>query len=326
MKGTKVYVGIDLGGTNLKSALFDEEFQMIAERRVTAFSEAGSEAILQQITENIELLWAENGVSAEENACVGIGIPGLLDHKTGVAFFAANFKNWKDVPVAEQISARLGVPVFIDNDVRVNLYGEWLFGAGQERLNIVLLTLGTGLGAGILLDGKVLYGATSSAGEIGHMNMFRDGRPCNCGSCGCFGRYVSARGLCATFQEKLQQGQDSILSPRAEQDSASITAQMIAEAFDKGDRVSIEAFRETGEIFGVGLANIINLYNPEMIIVGGGMANAKERLLKSARKTAERYALKAPFAACSIVTAHLGDAAGLFGAAIMAKNRLYGNL
>jgi len=310
MRDSTYYIGVDLGGTNLKSALFDGEFKLIYERRTAAFSDAGADMLLEQIAENIEVLLAEAELSTADVRCAGVGIPGLLNHREGVALFAANFRDWKDVPVAKTLSERLSIPVFIDNDVRVNLYGEWFFGAGKGLQNVVLLTLGTGLGAGIVLDGRVLYGATASAGEIGHMNMYREGRPCNCGSSGCFGRYVSARGLVQTFREKRPCAADEI------------TAEMLAEAFDKSDPAAIEAFRETGEILGFGLANIINLYNPEMVIIGGGMANAGERLLAPTRESAEAHALKVPFAACSIVTAALGDSAGMFGAAAYAKLRL----
>ena len=127
--------------------------------------------------------------------CIGVGIPGLLDIETGVSIFSSKFPKWENMPVARWLSEKTGLPVYIDNDVRVNLYGEWLCGAGKHKKNIVLLTLGTGIGAGIVIDGHVLYGATASAGEIGHMNMFRPGRPCRCGSDGCLGRYVSASGL-----------------------------------------------------------------------------------------------------------------------------------
>jgi len=169
---------------------------------------------------------------------------------------------------------RFHFPVFIDNDVRMNLYGEWLYGAGLNSTNLILITLGTGLGSGIVTEEKVMYGETSSAGEIGHMNMYREGHPCNCGSSGCLGRYVSVVGMVNTFIEKSKVGRISIIEEWVNYDNSNIEAYMISKAYDLHDNLSIEVMHETGEILGFCLANIVNLFNPEIIIVGGGMSLA----------------------------------------------------
>lgn len=199
---------------------------------------------------------------------------------------------WNDVPVATWFEERLHVPVFIDNDVRMNLYGERHYGAGKGKKNVVLLTLGTGLGAGIVMDGHVLYGATAGAGEVGHMNMYRTGRPCRCGSSGCLGRYVSALGMIRTFRDKLEAGEKSIITKRVNDDYDAITAKMISDANDEGDETAINTMRETGEILGYGLVNIINLYNPDVVILGGGMSAAGERLFSPARRVVSEHARK----------------------------------
>ena len=154
----------------------------------------------------------------------------------------------------------------------------------NTKKNIVLLTLGTGIGAGIVIDGHVLYGATASAGEIGHMNMFRPGRPCRCGSDGCLGRYVSASGILDTIKEKIAAGNSTIMSEWVNGNPDKITAKMISNAYDLGDHMAIDTMNETGVILGYGLVNVINLFNPEILIIGGGMSAAGERLLQPARK------------------------------------------
>jgi len=265
------------------------------------------------------------GLTNVDIVCMGLGVPGLLNVNEGISLFAPNFTDWANVPVKGWFEKRLHVPVFIDNDVRVNLYGEWYFGAGKGYKNVVLLTLGTGLGSGIVMDGRVLYGATGSAGEIGHMNMYREGRPCKCGSSGCLGRYVSALGMLKTLEEKIESGQHSIICEWAKDDLSKISAKMISEAYDLGDKAAIESLHETGEILGYGLANVINLYNPEIIIIGGGMAAAGERLLKSTREIVNSHALKISNNKCNITTALLGDSAGIIGAAIYAKQKIEGN-
>lgn len=320
----KYVVGVDLGGTNLKvSAYSFQNLVSVWEHRISTESHEGWEHVMERIYGEISRLFQE--IPREEIACAGLGIPGLLDIETGISKFSPNFFSWENVPVVEWLEKRMNLPVYIDNDVRVNLYGEWYRGAGKGKKNVVLLTLGTGLGSGIVMDGRVLYGATSSAGEIGHMNMVRaGGRPCRCGSSGCLGRYVSARGLLQTLREKIEKGMSCVIQEWVDDDWNQVTAKMVSEAYDAGDVTAIEAMTETGEMLGYGLVNVINLFNPEMIIIGGGMAAAGERLLKPARNVVKNHALEIARERCSIVTAQLGDSAGMLGAAIYAKQRLEG--
>ena len=190
----KYIIGMDLGGTNIKTSLFTKDFSVVAEQRTPTMVSLGSEGVLQRMADNIRELLLKAGAAAEEVEVMGMGVPGLLDIEKGISLFSPNFPQWENVPIAGWFKERLGIPVFIDNDVRVNLYGECYFGAGKGKKNVVLLTLGTGLGAGVMIDGHILYGATGSMGEIGHMNMYREGRPCRCKSSGCLGRYVSEIG------------------------------------------------------------------------------------------------------------------------------------
>ncbi len=314
-------IGIDLGGTNIKGAIFTSGFEKIAELRMATEAHLGSEQVLARILQVIAGLMHGEHMTSSTLRCIGIGVPGLLDMENGISKFSPNMPLWSDVPVVKWFEERLLIPTFIDNDVRVNLYGEWFYGAGKGKKNVVLLTLGTGLGAGIVVDGHVLYGATASAGEIGHMNMYRTGRPCRCGSSGCLGRYVSALGMLKTFKDKLEAGEKSIITKWVNDDYDQITAKMISDAYDEGDLTAISTMHETGETLGYGLVSIINLYNPEIVIIGGGMSAAGERLLKTARNVVSARALKISQSACSIVTAELGDSAGMLGAAIYANEK-----
>lgn len=314
-------IGVDLGGTNIKVSVFDAKFKKLGENRAPTGAADGWQAVLERIDGCTRELLDQYSLTMEQVAAAGMGIPGLMDRKVGISQFSPNFTDWKDVPVSAWFREKWGVPVFIDNDVRVNLYGEWKFGAGRDRENLVLLTLGTGLGSGIVMDGRVLYGATGSAGEVGHMNMYREGRPCRCGSSGCLGRYVSALGMLRTFREKLDSGRESVVSNWVK-NSEEITAKMISEAFDLGDSTAIETLTETGELLGFGLVNLINLFNPERVIIGGGMAAAGERLLAPARKVVQEHALEISRNACDLVTAQLGDAAGMLGAAYYASTQI----
>ena len=321
----KYIIGMDLGGTNIKTSLFTKDFSVVAEQRTPTMVSLGSEGVLQRMADNIRELLLKAGAAAEEVEVMGMGVPGLLDIEKGISLFSPNFPQWENVPIAGWFKERLGIPVFIDNDVRVNLYGECYFGAGKGKKNVVLLTLGTGLGAGVMIDGHILYGATGRMGEIGHMNMYREGRPCRCKSSGCLGRYVSALGLLRTVKEKIEAKEKTVLTDWVK-DPEEITAEMVSRAFDEGDQLAREAMEETGEILGFGLVNVINLYNPECVIIGGCMSAAGERLLSKAREVVDTHALEISRKACTIVTASLGDASGMLGAAkaasIKTENRL----
>ncbi|MFC5652968.1 ROK family protein [Paenibacillus solisilvae] len=315
-------IGIDLGGTNIKAAIFGHEYKTLVERSVPTEAAMGPDQVLQRIVETIKEMAQSASIPLSAVRCMGMGIPGLLNPQEGLSIFSPNFPNWENIHVVNRMKAVFDFPTFIDNDVRVNLYGEWRFGSGAGYRNVVLLTLGTGLGSGIVNDGKVVYGTTSSAGEIGHMNMYREGRPCRCGSSGCLGRYVSAVGMVNTMKERLEAGEPSIVQQWTDHDSNGITAKMISEAYDEGDQVAIDVMQETGKILGFGLSNVINLFNPEIVIIGGGMSAAGDRLLHTVRETIAGHALKLAREACIVQQARLGGNAGMIGAAVYANERL----
>lgn len=315
-------IGMDLGGTNMKTALFNTEFQIVQER--IDFTEAfkGPSHVLNRMKQIIQELISDAGLKNSSIKCMGMGIPGLLDPAKGLSIFSPNFPDWENIHIVEIMMRDFDFPIFIDNDVRTNLYGEWFFGAGVGYKDVFLITLGTGLGSGIVCDGKVLYGKTASAGEIGHMNMFRNGRACKCGSSGCLGRYVSAVGMVRTFVEKLNEGKVSMIQSWVGSDHSKISAHMISEAFDLEDELAIEVLHETGILLGFGLSNVINLINPEIIIVGGGMSAAGDRLLRVTRETIQKHALKLSSEACKVIQAQLGGRAGMFGAAAYAHSKV----
>lgn len=315
-------IGIDLGGTNIKAAIFDEKYKTVVEKNVQTEAIHGPAHVLNRIKETIIEMLKISNLSQSDIKCMGMGIPGLLNPDEGLSIFSPNFPGWENIHVVNEMERYFGIPTFIDNDVRVNLYGEWRFGSGIGFDNVVLITLGTGLGSGIISGGNVLYGKTSSAGEIGHMNMYRQGRPCKCGSSGCLGRYVSAVGMVNTFIERLNDGHQSIIQEWIQEDQSQITAKMISDAYDLGDKTAMDVMHETGRILGFGLSNVINLYNPEVIIVGGGMSAAGDRLLNVVRETTAKHALKLSNEACKIQEAQLGGKAGMIGAAAYANERI----
>lgn len=316
-----MYVGVDLGGTNIKIGLFDQKFELIDELRKLTESHKNSTVVLENILAGIKELLVKNNCPQKSILSMGVGVPGLMDIEKGISLFSPNFSDWQDVPVVAYFEKSLGIPTYIDNDVRMNLYGEWELGVGKDAENLILLTLGTGLGSGIVVNNQVLYGHNSNAGEVGHMNMYREGRPCACGSSGCLGRYVSARGIVVTAQEKLAQSNNSLLRDWLAEDDVALTSELIAKAYDLDDPLAIEIFEETGKLLGFGLTNLINLFNPEMIILGGGVAMAGDRLFSHTKKIINERALELSQKHCQIVQAELGDASGMIGAAVYAAKK-----
>ena len=312
----KKLLGVDLGGATIKIGLFESDLKKIAEKKIATEAHKGSNHVLHLMASGIQSLLEENDLSNHDILSMGMGIPGLLDREKGISIYSPNFTNWKNVPIGLWFENKLQIPVIIDNDVRMNLYGEWKQGAGIQKQNIVLFTLGANLGASVLINGAMYYGCTENAGDIGHMHLYPTGRPCYCGSSGCLGKYVSAAGMIQTVQEKLSQKRSSILKEWSKNDMRNMTAKMISEAFDADDAVAKETLQETGVYLGYGLVNIIHLYNPEMIIIGGGVAEAGERLLHAARKIVEKNALDLPQKNCTITLGKLGDSAGIAGAAL----------
>ena len=312
------YCGIDLGGTNIKVGIFDQEFNQVCEIRKKTNEHLGPKVVISTIVEAIHQAIHTMELSEKDLYSIGMGVPGIMDIEKGISIFSPNFTDWSDVPIIQEIKAHIDVPIFIDNDVRVNLYGEWFFGKGKGKENLVLLTIGTGLGAGVIVNNQVLYGATNSAGEVGHMNIVIGGRECKCGSKGCLGRYVSARGIQRTFMEKVEH-RESIVTKWLNDDYSLLTPEIISKGFDSGDPVCVEVFQETGEYLGYGLKNIMNLFNPERIIIGGGVSKAGDRILNGAKEIVSNHALKVSQTACDIVIGELSDFAGVIGAAAYGK-------
>lgn len=318
-----MYIGVDMGGTNIKLGLLSQTFEPIWLTSVKTESERGSQVVMTNLIAGIQRLLDHQRISSQEITAIGVGVPGQMDIEKGLSIFSPNFVDWDNVFVVSILQRAFGVPVFMDNDVRVNLYGEWQFGAGQGFSNLVMVTLGTGLGAAAVVDGRMLYGQSDSAGELGHMNMVRKGgRPCACGSSGCFARYVSARGILWTVRDHLEAGEVSQMMKWTDGDRTKITAEMVSEAFDAQDDLAQTVYAETSEMLGFGLANVINLYNPSRIIIGGGVALAGERLIGPARKIAMTHSLKVARKHCDIVGADLGSRSGAYGAAYMSALRM----
>ncbi|HRZ66897.1 MAG TPA: ROK family protein [Candidatus Omnitrophota bacterium] len=303
----KFAIGIDLGGTYTKLALVSPKGKIVERGRLSTADHPTRDGLLRAIVSGIDTLLKDARVPRSSVKGVGIGVPGLVDFSKGVVYDLTNVKGWKDTPVKRILENKLKMPVLADNDVNVMALGECKFGAGKGAVNAVCITLGTGVGGGVIIGGGLYRGSTFSAGEVGHMPL-KDapaGLKCNCGGYGCLERYVGNRHISQEYRS-MKKGKVPLMSP----ESISIAAK-------KGDRAAIELWDRVGSRIGTTLAGIVNLLNPEIIIVGGGVSEAGERLFGPMREAVKKRAMKIPGGAVRIVKAKLGNDAGVIGAAAL---------
>lgn len=294
------YVGIDIGGTNIKAGLVDDSGAVRDARRMPSVVD-DIDALLKTLAAIVADFQSHASVEA-----VGIGIPGLRSTRTHLIETSPNIPCIHNLNVEALLSKLLKLPVISENDANAGAYGEWVAGAGRGLQYMAYLTIGTGLGCGLVLSGALYRGASGYAGEIGHVNVEPDGRPCACGSVGCFETRVSAAGLIATARE-LGMNETS--------------AEVIYNAALRGDTAALAAFADTGRFLGIACANLINLLNLEAIVIGGGVMASADLLLRSATAEVRRRAFEPAARICPIVQSQLRSDAGLIGAAMLARDR-----
>lgn len=310
-------IGIDVGGTNVKLALVGENGEIVYANTVSTYAEMGFEYTLKNIKDAIYELIKET----KNNDIKGIGFdfPGQIDYKNGIVKLAPNIPGWVDVPIAKIISEEFKLPVKIDNDVHCAALGELKYGAGKGCENFVCMTIGTGIGSGIVLDGKLVRGATNVAGELGHIKLsVNDGPLCGCGDYGCLEAYASGPAIVKMAQEYIMGGKSAKFKEIAKGEE--LTPYIVAQAAEQGDAVAKRIYAKIGEYVGIGLVSVINLLNPEKIIIGGGVAGAGDILFNPIRKVVKERAMTVAGSAVEIVPAQLGNNAGVIGASLLLED------
>ncbi len=304
------YAGVDLGGTTVKVGLVDTEGNILTETKVPSQSAKGAEQILNNIVEVIQVLL--NQSSDYQLKGVGAGMPGQIDVNRGIVIQGFNLSAWRNIPAVEILNHHLNVPVILDNDANVAALAEYMFGAGQGKHFMLMVTLGTGVGSGFVLDGKLYHGASDIAGEFGHMKICMDGELCSCGDTGCLEAYIGTKGLLNQVRKEIDQGSQTSLR---DIDAESLMPKDVAAAAESGDKTAADILHRAGTVLGFALANVNNILNLDRVVVGGGVANAGEWILKSARDTLKKRSLPACSETIDLVPASLGEKAGLIGAA-----------
>jgi glucokinase len=323
MSKQKAYaLGIDLGGTKTLTAVVDiTTGEVIASERKRTHAEKGQEYISQHITQlSAAALESAKLPAGATIVAVGIGAAGQIDRKSGVVVDAPNL-GVKNMPMAEILGKQFGKPVAVGNDVEVAALGEYLYGSGQGFNTFVVLFVGTGIGGGIVQNGRLYSGLTGTAGEAGHMTIQAGGRLCPCGSRGCLEAYASRTAITTAIMAEIHHGRNSVLTKDAElqlkEGETIIRSGLLALALNRGDELVTEIVTEAADYLGYGLASVMNFYNPECVILGGGVIEAIDLLFERAVHRARTTALADPARKTKILRAKLGDFSGVVGAACL---------
>lgn len=322
-------VGVDIGGTNLVVGLvpFDGSRDVAGFRKEATEAQRGAGAVVDRVTTMIRGALDEVGVDATSGSVAGIGIgsPGPLDRDAGIVINTPNL-GWRNFPLRDLISNEIGLPATLDNDANCATYGEWWQGAGRQVEHLVGLTLGTGIGGGIVLGGELYHGASDAAAEFGHMCVDLTGRRCACGSYGCLEAYASGPNIAARATEGLEAGVRSVLTELVGGDLSAVSAATVYEAAVSGDRYAEEVMSETARILGAGVSNLINLFNPDVVVIAGGVTRAGDQLFEPLKWAVRQRAFPSAVDACRIVPAELPETAGVVGAAGVFKKVTFGSV
>ena len=305
-------IGIDLGGTNIKGILVSSIGEVRTKHLCPTDTERGPNGVAESISELTDNLLSSGNLGRQDMAGVGIGVPGVTTAE-GVVVLAPNL-DWHHIPFKTILSDRLGVPVEIDNDASVAALGEARLGAGKGCESLVLLTLGTGIGGGIVLNGEIHHGSSFSAGEIGHVCLEPDGPVCGCGKSGCLEALAAGLAMVKYARERLENGRLSSLAGTED-----LTPELICNAAAEGDDLAKEVVARVARYIGIAIANVINLVSPDIVAIGGGISAAGNLLLEPIMESARTYTLEGMFEHTRIVLATLGNDAGALGASQLVR-------
>ncbi|MDJ0341125.1 ROK family glucokinase [Streptomyces sp. H10-C2] len=307
-------IGVDIGGTKIAAGVVDEDGSILETCKVP--TPATPEAVVDAIADAVRTVSTDHEVDA-----VGIGAAGYVDDKRATVLFAPNI-NWRHEALKDKVEQRVGLPVIVENDANAAAWGEYRFGAGQGHDDVVCITLGTGLGGGIIIGGKLHRGRFGVAGEFGHVRMVPDGLLCGCGSQGCWEQYASGRALVRYAKQRAAATPENaeLLLSLGDGTPETIEGKHISEAARGGDPVAIDSFRELARWAGAGLADLASLFDPSAFIVGGGVSDEGELVLDPIRKSFRRWLVGGQYRPhAQVLAAQLGGKAGLVGAADLAR-------
>lgn len=321
------FIGVDLGGTTITAGAVNvASGQVLGRQQIPTLAKEGHDAVMARLVDLVHTIIADAGLRKEDVGGIGVGLPGVLDMERGVTLFLPNLPGaWRNVPLKAKMEAGTGLPTYMLNDVRSFTLGEKTFGAGREVHTMVCLAIGTGIGGGMVINGQLHLGLDGTAGEVGHQIIDPYGPPCGCGSHGCLEAFASGPAITAMALKAITQGLTTKIAEMVSYDLNKVTPEIICRAAQAGDPIAIDIYERAGFYIGVGVANLITIISPQMVVIGGGVAQAGELLFAPIRRTVQERVHVTPLEKVQIVPAELGTSAGFIGAAVWASLRLSGH-
>ncbi len=311
------YIGIDLGGTNIAAGIYDENLELLYKTSVPTRNERTDKEIVDSMTELSKHVMEHENIDKNDVKAIGIGAPGSIDVKNGVVIYSNNIK-FKDTPIRAWMEADLGIPVFIENDANCAALGEAIKGATKDADHSVMITLGTGVGGGIIINKKIYSGFDGTGAEIGHTVINFDGIPCNCGRTGCWEAYSSATALIRQTYEAALNNPDSLLGKAVDGKFENVNGKTAFDAMREGCPVGTAVVEKYIDYIAIGAADIINVFKPDMLVIGGGVSKEGDNLVKPLENLLVKYCY-GNRVGTQIKIAQLGNDAGLIGAAALGK-------
>lgn len=310
------YVGaLDIGGTKILAGLLDPRGRLVARKRIETLAASGVEVVGERVVTVMREVMDEAGVSVDLLAGIGCSVPGPLDSERGEVIFSPNL-GWRAVPLGAMLQERLGAPVKIEDDAHCAALGEARYGAARGTCNAVYVTISTGIGGGVVIDGRIYRGSHGFAGEVGHMTLEANGPPCSCGNSGCFESLASGTAIAARARQAVLHGDETTLV-RFRDEPQRLTAEQVALAAAEGDSVATRILEITGDYVGMGLAAVAAAFDPEVIVLGGGVVRESSLLLQRARASFAARALYPLGSLVRVLPAELGEDSALWGAATL---------
>ena len=318
-KAVKCVVAVDIGGTKIMTAIFTSDGKELAKEVRPTLGSEGVTRVIERIGAAIKSLLFSKNIGISQISAICIACAGGIDTGRGVVVTPSpNLPDWVEITLADMIKKKFGVDTIVLNDASAAALGEHRYGAGRGVKNLVLFTLGTGIGGGIIIDGKLYLGAVGGAGELGHMTIDGDGPKCGCGNTGCLEMLASGTAIAKDAVERIKGGGKSSLADMVGGELDKITAQTIGKAARSGDKLAQDVITRAAYYLGIGMVNVVNIFNPEMVIIGGGMAELGEMIIGQGRKMVAERTFSINARAVNIVIAQLGNEAGIYGAAAFA--------
>jgi glucokinase len=312
-------IGVDVGGTKILAGVFSPALELLGMAKVSTKSQRGVEAVIERITRCVQDAVDEADLSLKQVRGLGVGAPGAVDGEAGNVIFAPNLQ-WSDVPLKKELEKRLEVPVFVENDCNMAALGVYVSELQAKPRQMLGIFVGTGIGAGVIINGELYSGFGHTAGEVGHMIIDLGGPKCGCGNKGCFEALASRTAIFQRIKAAVKDGQKTVLTEMLGDDLEDMRSGDLRKAVRRGDKFVAKVVEETAEYIGIAVSNLVNILNPEVVVLGGGVIEALgDEMMDTIKKTAKDRAMPGALRGVQIVDTHLGDNAGITGGAVLAR-------